>query len=229
MPDSQSCLPSFSSFAASFQNISSPFIKLNIPLIILEDVPLWHSTLAEGKSQSWLQCPPPISKILFAVDASTSGGVSVVLGQQWESWCLLEGWDSNGRKIGWAEMITVELGIGCLIQYGASNAHFWLHSDDMGIIFALDSRQSHSAWRTSMHRRSLHNRHWPSVWGFTGTLGNLFSLQTSQNFLIQKMLQKTLKICTIMPAFFNPGNGGKIWDLFKKFQLKKSWEKHRFP
>jgi len=36
------------------------------------------------------------------------------------------------------------------------------------------------------------------------------ALQTSQNFLIQKMLQKTLKICVIMPAFFEDGNGGKI-------------------
>jgi len=36
------------------------------------------------------------------------------------------------------------------------------------------------------------------------------TLQTSQNFLIQKMLQKTLKICVIKPAFFDPGNGGEI-------------------
>jgi len=35
------------------------------------------------------------------------------------------------------------------------------------------------------------------------------------------MLQKPLKVCVIMPAFFDAGNGGKIWDLFKKFQLKK--------
>ena len=47
------------------------------------------------------------------------------------------------------------------------------------------------------------------------------SLQTSQNFLLQKMLQKTSKICVIMSAFFEPWNEGKIWDLFKNFQLKK--------
>jgi len=41
------------------------------------------------------------------------------------------------------------------------------------------------------------------TWVFT-------TLQTSQNFLIQKILQKTLKICVIMPAFFDPENGGKI-------------------
>jgi len=38
----------------------------------------------------------------------------------------------------------------------------------------------------------------------------LCTLQTPQNFLIQKMLQKALKICVIIPAFFDPENGGKI-------------------
>jgi len=37
----------------------------------------------------------------------------------------------------------------------------------------------------------------------------LLTLQTSQNFLLQKMLQKTLKICVIMPAFFELRNEGK--------------------
>jgi len=41
-------------------------------------------------------------------------------------------------------------------------------------------------------------------------LSRILALQTSQNFLIQKMLQKPLKIFVIMPAFFDPGNGGKI-------------------
>jgi len=36
------------------------------------------------------------------------------------------------------------------------------------------------------------------------------TLRTSRNFLLQKMLQKILKICVIMPAFFDPKNGGKI-------------------
>jgi len=36
------------------------------------------------------------------------------------------------------------------------------------------------------------------------------TLQTSQSFLLQKMPQKTLKICVIMPAFFEPRNDGKI-------------------
>ena len=71
---------------------------------------------------------------------------------------------------------------------------------------------------------------------FLGKFGGVFwvvillALQTSQNFLIQKMLQKTLKICVIMPAFFDPGNGGKNYEICSKnFSSKNSSEKHRFP
>jgi len=116
----------------------SPFVKLSIPSSVLEDVSWGHLILTEARCKSRLQQPPQISQILFAVDASTSGGISVLLGQQWESWHLLEGWDSNGQNIGWAEMAAVELGIRCLIQHGANNAHFKLRSDNMGVIFALD-------------------------------------------------------------------------------------------
>jgi len=35
------------------------------------------------------------------------------------------------------------------------------------------------------------------------------------------MLQKTLKICVIMPAFFDPGNGGKIMRFVQKFSAQK--------
>jgi len=54
-------------------------------------------------------------------------------------------------------------------------------------------------------------------------LSHLFylTLQTSQSFLLQKMLQKILRICLIISAFFEPRNQGKIWDLFKNFQIQK--------
>jgi len=51
------------------------------------------------------------------------------------------------------------------------------------------------------------------------------SLQTSQKFLIQKMLQKTLKICVIMPAFFDPGNGGENMRFVQKISAQKNLEK----
>ena len=47
------------------------------------------------------------------------------------------------------------------------------------------------------------------------------SLQTSQNFCIQKMFQKILRICPILPPFFDPKNSMKIWNLFKISHVKK--------
>ena len=44
---------------------------------------------------------------------------------------------------------------------------------------------------------------------------NISKFSDSENAL------KTLKICVIIPVFFDPENGGKICDLFKNFQLKK--------
>ena len=48
---------------------------------------------------------------------------------------------------------------------------------------------------------------WPVAISVKPSLSH--TLQTSQNFLLQKMLQKTLKICVIMPAFLSPEMKGK--------------------
>ena len=53
-------------------------------------------------------------------------------------------------------------------------------------------------------------------------LGKLITLQTSRTFLIQKMFQKTLRICPILTPFFDPKIWMKIWNLFKISQVKKS-------
>ena len=45
-------------------------------------------------------------------------------------------------------------------------------------------------------------------------------LQASQKFLIQKMLQKTLKLFVILPASLDLRNGGKYEICFKIFSSK---------
>ena len=60
---------------------------------------------------------------------------------------------------------------------------------------------------------------WVRVFRFVIT--TVATLQTSQNFLIQKMFQKNLRICPILPPFFDPKNWMKIWNLFKISQVKK--------
>jgi hypothetical protein len=43
------------------------------------------------------------------VDASTSWGIGLLINSSWAFWKLLPNWNTNGRDIGWAEAITVEL------------------------------------------------------------------------------------------------------------------------
>jgi len=52
------------------------------------------------------------------VDASTGWGIGMVIGSQWAAWKLVPGWKSDGRDIGWAESIALELAILMLVDHG---------------------------------------------------------------------------------------------------------------
>jgi len=41
------------------------------------------------------------------VDTSSSFGVGFTVGNNYASWCLIEGWASEGQDIGWAESIAL--------------------------------------------------------------------------------------------------------------------------
>lgn len=153
MPDSRSRLPSFSRFASSFQKLKSHFIKLSIPSDTLEDTEWWRSILFQRKCCSKLQRPPPICNITLAVDASTSFGIDVLVDEFWESWELATGWSTDGRNIGWAKMMAVELGLRCLVHRGFKNCHFRLLSDNMGVIHCLDGGCSRSVQQNRVLQR----------------------------------------------------------------------------
>jgi len=42
------------------------------------------------------------------------------------------------------------------------------------------------------------------------------------------MFQEILRISAILPPFFDPKDGMKIWNLVKISQVRKSYRKHRF-
>src|SRR5882724_11716324 len=80
--------------------------------------------------------------MLFAVDASTSHGISIFFGHSWESWQLLPGWRTHDKDIGWGEMVAIKLGLCLLVDLGHHNAHFILKSDNTSIIHALEGGRS---------------------------------------------------------------------------------------
>jgi hypothetical protein len=71
------------------------------------------------------------------VDASTGWGIGLILNGRWLAWQFKEGWNTEGRDIGWGEMVVVELAIRTLIAGKHSNCDIIVHSDNKGIVGAL--------------------------------------------------------------------------------------------
>jgi len=175
IPNARSRLPSLSRFASSFQNTQSPFIRKSPSPAVLSDIDWWRNQLSAPFCGSTLVRPPPPSPIEFWVDASTTWGVGVVFNNAWDAWELQEGWKGNGRTIGWAEFIAIELGLLLAISQGHSNTHFLIRSDNQGVIFAIKGGKSrspeqnavlqritqllstHSLWISSLYVRSADN------------------------------------------------------------------------
>jgi hypothetical protein len=144
VPEGRSHLPSLSRFAASFNFLSSPFIRKTPSPSVLTDIHWWRTQLTADFCGSVLAKPPPISSVDFWVDASSSWGIGIVFEGEWDAWKFLEGWDTDGRNIGWAEFVAVELGLLFAIHKGYSDTHFLLKSDNQGVIHAIKGGKSRS-------------------------------------------------------------------------------------
>jgi hypothetical protein len=67
------------------------------------------------------------------VDASTSWGLGFVWKKKWLAWKLKDSWRTDGRDIGWAEMVAVFLAVTILVAGNVRDAHFILRSDNTGV------------------------------------------------------------------------------------------------
>jgi hypothetical protein len=153
VPDGRSRLPSLSCFASSFNYTSSPFIQRSPSSGVLSDISWWRTKLSTVFCGSVLSKPPPSAPVEFWVDASSSWGIGIVLGDEWDTWRLQPGWNKNGRNIGWAEMVAIELGLRFAVHRGFSNTHFTIKSDNQGVIHAIEGGKSRSPEQNSVLQR----------------------------------------------------------------------------
>lgn len=153
LPDGRSRLPALSRFTASFNNFSSPFVRRSPNPSVLSDISWWRMQLSANFCGSSLSRPPPTSPVEFWVDASSSWGIGVILGGEWDAWRLHAGWDKDGRNIGWAEIVAIELGLRFAIHQGYSDIHFLVKSDNQGVIHAIQGGRSRSPEQNSVLQR----------------------------------------------------------------------------
>jgi len=147
--DGHSTLPPFSTFLAKFPN---DYARHHIPKSVSDSL-LWWVAILSNPSCSCSLLPRRIIDPNVWVDASTSWGIGVIIGERWSAWRLLDGWKADGRDIGWAEAIALEMAILWLIHKGYSDWKITIHGDNTGVIGAYEKGHSRNIPRNDSLRR----------------------------------------------------------------------------
>ncbi|KAB5589206.1 hypothetical protein CTheo_7349 [Ceratobasidium theobromae] len=144
IPEGRAWLSNLFRFCASFpHSFRKRFVTRPIPQHACDEAIWWRSHL-QVDCTLHLQPSLPAHPIQFYMDASTSFGVAIIAGSHWASWRLLHPWRSDGRDIGWAEMTAVAMALEAAITLGIHDATVHFHSDNQGVVFALEAGRSRS-------------------------------------------------------------------------------------
>ena len=105
--------------------------------------------------------PTPNSPVELFCDASSSFGIGIIIGSEYDGFQLIPDWRSAGgvrRDIGWAEFAAVELTIFYLLSSpDVRNTHFLLRSDNQGVVGAWQKRASRNIEQNAILGRIVSN------------------------------------------------------------------------
>jgi hypothetical protein len=124
IPDGRPRLMALTRMVSAFEGAWNKFSCWIPGPAVIADITFWHDKLLKSFCGSVLHDPPAPSSTEFWVDASTSYGIGVVFDGHWIAWKLCDGWKSDSREIGWAEMIAIKLGLRVAIERGFRDTHF---------------------------------------------------------------------------------------------------------
>ena len=111
VPEGRSRLVSLYKFRGGFKSSHASELRHKLSASTAEDISWWRTRFQdEFLGIKILRPPKPLPNKVYA-DASTSWGIGLVIDGKWLAWQFKEGWRSEGREIGWAEMVAVELAI----------------------------------------------------------------------------------------------------------------------
>jgi hypothetical protein len=111
-----------------------------------------------------LRSPPAPLDLFICMDASTSWGAGFWMEGKWIAWRCIDGWKSDGRDIGWLEMVAVKLALTAVIAAGYRDVHLLFRSDNSGVVGALQSGSSRNSQQNSILRRIIHLFHDHNLW-----------------------------------------------------------------
>jgi hypothetical protein len=142
------------------QSCSSPHSQRSWTPSARRDLEWWGHLLATPDISMRLctEVTPDDSFHVFS-DASTSWGVGVVIGNEYDRFKLTEGWenwDGDPKDIGWLEFVGVELAIHFLIKkHRLRNRHILIHVDNQGVVGAWNARVSRNPAQNTVLARII--------------------------------------------------------------------------
>ena len=149
---------------ASFANARHHWIRHKLTAAILIDIDWWSSTLQNTfVGMSVIRPPSPSADKLY-VDASTDWGIGLLINGRWLAWQLCGNWQSDGRDIGWAEMVAVELAMRSLIAAGFHDTHVIINSDNQGVVHSIRAGHSRGCQQNAILRHIVHLIQSHNIW-----------------------------------------------------------------
>ncbi|SJL13302.1 uncharacterized protein ARMOST_16742 [Armillaria ostoyae] len=142
-------LPALSAFVAHFPN---KWVAHHPSKTVWSDLEWWRDCLAQPSLSRSLMTRQCIILDIW-VDASY-WGIGLVVGNQWAAWRLKDGWHAEGRDIGWAESIAVEVAARYITSStSVIDADFPLNSDNTSVIDTHKIGRSRNVHRNASLRR----------------------------------------------------------------------------
>lgn len=141
-PHGRAYLTNLCGFIASFTNVHAPRYP---PKSLLSDLRWWQDVLRRPAVGCSLKPRGARRDLGIWVDASTDWGIGVVLEGSWDAWRWakpLQEWRTEGRDIGWAEMVAIELAVRRLEEIRIADANILVRSDNEGVVGAVKRGRS---------------------------------------------------------------------------------------
>ena len=144
-PQGRAFLTNLCAFIASFRERTRRFAPPYPTPSMLSDLKWWRRTLETPGVARPLRPRSAIQDPDIWVDASSDWGIGLVARDACAAWRWSQEtsvWKRDGRDIGWAEMVAMELAARLLEQEGARDTEIILRGDNMGVIGAMERGRS---------------------------------------------------------------------------------------
>ena len=154
IPEGRAYLTKLESMLGIFRD--TPHKPRHPPRHTDNDLLWWLRTLSKPTLTREIPGAQEVADVSAFSDASSSVGVGVVIRDKWRAWALKPGWNADGRDIGWAEAVGMELLVRIILRDAPSGTRFKIYGDNRGVVEGWWSGRSRNQHVNEVFKRIHH-------------------------------------------------------------------------